>query len=164
MKSDTVQDIARTLYEVLTRTALDQLDAVAQKVQGIKKQDASLQKHIEAALPADALPQVRNFLHSLANEGILDQLPQIIEAFEHLIARESQIVNAEVVSAVALESAQQERIASELQQQYGVDSDYLHFKVDETLIGGLIIRIGDKVFDNSLRARLGSVQRSMMMS
>jgi F-type H+-transporting ATPase subunit delta len=94
----------------------------------------------------------------------LDQLPQIIEAFEHLIARDSQIVNAEVVSAVALESAQQERIASELQQQYGVDSDYLHFKVDETLIGGLIIRIGDKVFDNSLRARLGSVQRSMMMS
>ncbi len=164
MKTDTVQDIARTFYEVLTRTALDQLQTVAQKGLSGKQQKASPEKQITAALPSDASPLVRNFLLSLANEGILDQLPQIIEAFEHLITLDSQIVNAEVTSAVALEEAQRQHIAGELQQKYGVESDYLQFKVDETLIGGLIIRIGDKVFDNSLRARLGVVQRSMLIS
>jgi F-type H+-transporting ATPase subunit delta len=40
----------------------------------------------------------------------------------------------------------------------------MSFEVDESLIGGLIIRVGDQVLDTSLRTRLGHVQRSMLTS
>lgn len=162
-KTDTAQDIARTLYDVLTSTVYEQLDAAAEKLAGVTEKDAALQKRIESALPADVLPQVRNFLLMLAQEGQLSNLSGVVQEFEQLIQRGTEVAHAEVVSAVELDDAQRERILSELQKQ-GVQSEYLRFKVDETLIGGLIIRVGDKVVDNSLRARLGVVQRSMLMS
>lgn len=164
-QTEKAQDIARAFYEVLTRTALEQLEAAAQNLQGDgEEQDASLQKQIESALPSDALPQVSNFLLSLANEGELDNLALIVEAYEHLIQLDTEAVHAVVTSAVSLSEEQREHISDELQKQQGVDPENIRFTVDESLIGGLIIRIGDRVFDNSLRSRLGVVQRSMMMS
>jgi len=65
---------------------------------------------------------------------------------------------------LVLGESQREHIARELQKNYDIQPDHLHFRVDESLIGGLIIRIGDKVFDNSLRTRLGTIQRSMLAS
>lgn len=153
-KTDTAQDIARTLYEVLTTTVYEQLDAAAEKLAGVTEKDAELQQRIESALPADVLPPVRNFLLALAQEGQLSTLTAVVQEFEQLIQLGTQVVHAEVISAVPLDDRQRERVLGELQKQ-GVQSEYLRFKVDESLIGGLIIRIGDKVVDNSLRARLG---------
>jgi F-type H+-transporting ATPase subunit delta len=68
-----------------------------------------------------------------------------------------------VTSAVELNDEQRERIGNELNQRYQAELD-MHFDVDESLIGGLIIRVGDQVLDNSLRTRLGMLQRSMLTS
>ena len=62
-----------------------------------------------------------------------------------------------------LTEAQQATITGDLRSRYGADLK-VSFGVDQSLIGGLIIRVGDQVLDNSLRTRLSAVQRNMLAS
>lgn len=155
--------IARALYETLIGEVLDQLRAAAPKLADVSDSNPNIQQQIEAALPPRTLPEVRNFLLALAREGALDQLPAVVQAFESYTRVSAQVLTGEVISAVPLDQAQCDRIAEDLRQRYDTNLD-LRFSVDETLIGGLIIRVGDQVLDNSLRARLGAIQRNMLSS
>jgi F-type H+-transporting ATPase subunit delta len=103
-------------------------------------------------------------LLSLANEGLLGQVEDVAAAFGSFLAGPpTQALDALVTSAVDLSAAQQESIGADLRQRYGADLK-LSFAVDQALIGGLIIRVGDQVLDNSLRTRLGAIQRNMLTS
>lgn len=153
--------VAGALYDSLVGKALEQLRAAAPRLSN-SSGDAAQQ--IDAALPADALPQVRNFLLGLAREGLLEQLPAVVEAFAAYAAGSSaQSLDSLVTSAVELSEAQRTSITKDLRQRYGVDM-VVSFNVDPSLIGGLIIRVGDQVLDNSLRTRLSAVQRNMLSS
>lgn len=155
--------IASTLFDSLMGTALDQLRAAAPKLAAVgAKGDPSAA--ITAALPADAMPQVRNFLLGLAQERLLDQLPAVIDALAGIAAGAAvQVVDANITSALDLSAAQKDMIVRDLRQRYGQELA-VTFSVDPSLIGGLIIRVGDQVLDNSLRTRLSAVQRNMLAS
>jgi len=161
-KTDTAE-IAHVLYDALVGKAYGQLLAASEKLASIGKGDTSVQKHIEAALPPDTLPEVRNFILSLAQEGQLGTLKGVAQAFEAYCHVGAEAVSAEVISAVPLEAAQRERITADLRERYHQQLEP-RFSIDETLIGGLVIRIGDQVFDNSLRTRLNVVQQGMLAS
>jgi F-type H+-transporting ATPase subunit delta len=153
--------IAGALYESLMGTALEQLQAAAAKL--AVSGSGNLVERVNAALPADALPQVRNFLLGLASEGLLDQAGNVAHAFGSLTAGVSaQAIDAVITSAVALAPDQQESIIADLRARYG--DLKATFAVDTSIIGGLIIRIGDRVLDNSLRTRLSAIQRNMLTS
>jgi F-type H+-transporting ATPase subunit delta len=154
--------IAGTLYESLLNTALDQLRVASSKLAG--QSGADMTQRIEAALPEAALPQVRNFLLGLAKEGLLGHVDEVVEAFAATVSSGTvRELDATITSAVALSEAQQQQIKTDLRTRYGQELK-VSFAVDETLIGGLIIRVGDQVLDNSLRSRLSAVQRSMLTS
>jgi F-type H+-transporting ATPase subunit delta len=155
--------IAGALYESLVGKALEQLRAAAPMLTGLVGTGDPAQR-IDAALPADALPQVRNFLLGLAREGLLDQAGEVAEAFASYAATAGAVaLDAAVTSAMALTEAQQTSITNDLRARYGADLK-VSFDVDASLIGGLIIRVGDQVLDNSLRSRLSAVQRNMLAS
>ena len=155
--------IAGALYESLVGKALEQLRAAAPKLTGPVGTGDPAQR-IDAALPADALPQVRNFLLGLAREGLLDQAAEVAEAFAGFAAAGgAAALDASVTSAMPLTEAQQATITGDLRSRYGADLK-VSFGVDQSLIGGLIIRVGDQVLDNSLRTRLSAVQRNMLAS
>jgi F-type H+-transporting ATPase subunit delta len=154
------RSIAGALYESLIGKALEQLRAVAPKLAG----PGDVAQRIDAALPADAMPQVRNFLLSLAKEGLLDQLPGVVTAFADMAASSgAQGLDATITSAVELTPAQRQTIESDLSQRYGAGIS-VSYEVDPSLIGGLILRVGDQVLDNSLRTRLSAIQRNMLTS
>ena len=67
------------------------------------------------------------------------------------------------MSRAPLETAQRQTIESDLAQRYGAGIS-VSYQVDPTLIGGLILRVGDQVLDNSLRTRLSAIQRNMLSS
>lgn len=158
------QTFARALYEVLISTVLKQLRAVAPKLEDISGEEEDVQKRIRAAVPTGTSTEVRNFLMTLAQEGALDQLPEVIRTFERYVSEAgSSMLDAEVTSAVPLSAAQQEHITAQLRTRYDQPLA-ITFHVDETLIGGLIIRVGDQVLDNSLRVRLNTIQRNMLAS
>jgi F-type H+-transporting ATPase subunit delta len=160
--SGIAKDVARVFHEELLTIVVDQIQQAAHRLEGVSGEAEDMQQRVQEALPPDALPPVRNLLLSLAQERKLGELPHITEEIAQLKRRE-QVLRAQVLSARPLDEQQREHIAGELQKHYTLPLD-LHFQEDESLIGGLIIRVGDQVLDNSLRARLSVVQQSMLAS
>lgn len=148
--------LAAPLVEALLTTAAEQIRAAAPRIAGLSASEAA------AVLPADLLPQVRNFLLTMAKEGLTGELNAVAAALPGYLETGSRTVDASVTSAIELSAEQKERITRELQQRYG--DVHVTYHVDPTLIGGLIIRVGDQVLDNSLRARLSAIQRLLQAS
>jgi F-type H+-transporting ATPase subunit delta len=144
------------LAEALLREAAEQVRRAAAVVNGRSPAEAA------GALAADLPPQVRNFVLTMVQEGLTDQLGAAADALIAFTGLQSGPIEASVTSATALTVEQQQQIRTQLGARYG-DVE-LSFAVDASLIGGLIIRVGDQVLDNSLRARLSAVQRAMQVS
>ncbi|NJN67159.1 MAG: ATP synthase F1 subunit delta [Chloroflexaceae bacterium] len=156
------RDVARVFHEELITIVVEQIQRAAHKLEEVGGETEDIPQRVHETLPPDVLPPVRNLLLSLAQERKLDELSHIAEELASL-KRQSQVLRAQVVSARPLDEQQREHIAGELQKHYALPLD-LHFQEDESLIGGLIIRVGDQVLDNSLRARLSVLQQSMLAS
>ncbi len=95
----------------------------------------------------------RNFIRLLADNDRLAYLPEIAMEFEHLRAEAEKIVDVDVTSAIALDEPQQQKIAAAMRERLGRNVR-LHCEIDETLLGGAVVRAGDLVIDGSLRGRL----------
>ncbi|MGB5511042.1 MAG: F0F1 ATP synthase subunit delta [Woeseiaceae bacterium] len=94
-----------------------------------------------------------NFLKLLIENDRVAVLPEISEHFDALKAKVENTVDAVVTSAVALSKEQLDAMAGSLRKRLGRDVR-ITTEIDETLIGGAVIRAGDVVIDGSLRARL----------
>lgn len=101
-----------------------------------------------------------NTLALMAEKRRLFVLPQLIDALRARIAEDKGEVTAEVTSAKALTKAQSEKLAKSLKATIG-KSVTIDATVDESLIGGLVIKVGSKMIDTSIRSKLGSLQNAM---
>ena len=96
---------------------------------------------------------MQNFVRVLAANHRLLLLPEITAHYEAQRAEVENTVDVEVVSAVALDAAQTEKLASALKARLKRTIN-MHNTVDATLLGGAVIRAGDLVIDGSLKGRL----------
>ncbi|SIS58321.1 ATP synthase F1 subcomplex delta subunit [Roseivivax lentus] len=103
---------------------------------------------------------MKNTLSLMADKRRLFVLPAMIAQLRDMIADEKGIVTAEVTSAIELSSAQSEKLAETLKKQVGRDVK-IKTTVDESLIGGLVVKVGSKMIDTSIRAKLNSLQNAM---
>jgi len=101
-----------------------------------------------------------NTLALMAQKRRLFVLPQLIAQLRKLIADEKGEVTAEVTSAVKLTPAQAEELAATIKARVGKDVK-LKTAVDESLIGGLVVKLGSTMIDTSIRAKLASLQNAM---
>ena len=111
---------------------------------------------MDAFLGATANQQQRNFVHVVADNHRLLVLPEIASIFEALKAEAEKIVSVEVDSAFELSAVQQEKIIGTLKTRLGREVK-LTCNVKKELLGGVVIRAGDKVIDGSARTRLGEL-------
>lgn len=95
----------------------------------------------------------RNLLGLVAVNGRAADLPGVVAGFEALYAKKTGVVAAEVVSAVELTAAQSKKIQSELRTALGRDPE-LTTRVDPSILGGLKVKVGSKLFDASLKTKL----------
>ncbi len=105
-------------------------------------------------------PVMRNTLGLMASKRRLFVLPQLLAALRRLLAEARGEVTAEVVSAQPLSAEQEARLAQALSAQAG-RSVKLRTRVDGSLIGGLVVRLGSRMIDTSVRAKLGQLQNMM---
>lgn len=94
-----------------------------------------------------------NFLKLLANAHRLSALPDILSLFQLMYAKVNQELDVEVVSAVALSDAYKQKLSQTLKARFKREP-LLHCRLDESLIGGLVIRAGDDVIDASIKGQL----------
>ena len=102
----------------------------------------------------------QNFLGVLAQNRRLAQLPAVIRAFRAIAAAQRGEVTAEVTSAHALTDAQLDQLKTKLTAREG-RTVKLTTKVDPDLLGGLVVTIGSKRIDASIRTRLNSLSQAM---
>jgi F-type H+-transporting ATPase subunit delta len=80
--------------------------------------------------------------------------------FKRLLDEHRREIDAEAVTAIALSPAQQEALLQRLQTATGY-TVRLKTRVDESILGGLIVRIGDKLIDGSVRSRLEMMREQL---
>jgi F-type H+-transporting ATPase subunit delta len=102
----------------------------------------------------------RNGLLTIADRGRMAELPGIVEAFDALAEARSGRVRAEVVTASQLPEAYFSELQKILEQVTGKQV-VVTVRVDASLLGGVVTRIGDQVFDGSLSHRLSELKHQL---
>ena len=121
---------------------------------------AQIDKLMEGLLGSQAKLQQHNFVRILVDNQRLLLLPEIVALFEVLRAEAEKTVNVVVDSAFELSAAQQEKIINLLKARMGREIK-LVCKVNKEVLGGVVIRAGDKVIDGSARTRLGEMANAL---
>ena len=103
---------------------------------------------------------VTNTLKLMASKRRLSVLPQLVASLRGLIADEKGEVTAEVRAATALSADRESTLAATLKKSVGKDVK-MKVTVDESLIGGLIVKVGSKMIDTSIASKLSALQNTM---
>ncbi len=119
----------------------------------------------EAAITAIAdkmglIPVLRNSLGLMAQKRRLFVVPQLVRVLREMLADARGEVTAEVASAKALTKTQMEKLSKTLSDSVG-KSVNINATVDENLIGGLVVKVGSRMVDSSIRSKLNSLQNAM---
>jgi F-type H+-transporting ATPase subunit delta len=102
----------------------------------------------------------RNSILFIADKGRIATLPLIARTFNDLSEGSSGIVRAEVTSAAPLSDAYYAQLQKTLEQVTG-HRVAIERKTDPNLIAGVVTRVGDKVYDGSIKTRLEDLQNSL---
>jgi F-type H+-transporting ATPase subunit delta len=105
-------------------------------------------------------PVVSNTLALMAQKRRLFVVPQLVAQLRAQIAEEKGEVTADVTAAKALTKAQSDKLAKTLKAQIG-KTVIINMSIDESLIGGLIVKVGSKMIDTSIRSQLDALQNTM---
>ena len=101
-----------------------------------------------------------NVLALLASKRRLFVLPHLLAVLQDMLSEERGEVTAEVTTAKKLTKAQAEKLAKTLKAQVG-KSVTIKETVDESIIGGLIVKVGSKMIDMSIASKLNALQNTM---
>ena len=120
----------------------------AEKVAGLKR----------AVLGADA--ELLNFLELVIEKQRMPEIFRIRRHFEELWKQENRRLEVTVTSAVELDPAVVEKVGEEIERQTG-QKVALASRVDGEILGGIVLQVGNKVLDASIRARLEKLRKSV---
>lgn len=118
-------------------------------------------KAVQQVLDGRALKSVALFIDLLLRKKRLTELPGIVSEFEALVERKEGVQRAQVVSAVPLTDAEQRQLHAELERMTG-KTIRLTAQVDSRLLGGALVRIGDRVIDRSVKSLLEAVEHRLL--
>lgn len=109
---------------------------------------------------AEIGPVVGNFLKVVAKNRRLFAVPGMVTAYRQIAARQRGEVTAEVTSAHALDAAQETELKEALKGVTGKDVA-ISVTVDPSILGGLIVKIGSRQLDTSLRTKLSTLKLAL---
>ena len=114
----------------------------------------------DVATASNMDPLLRNTLLLVSDRGRMSQLSHIVEAFKTLAEARSGRVRAEVVTATELPDAFFEQLQKTLERVTGKQVTVAK-RVDPSILGGVVARIGDHVFDGSVKNRLAELKHEL---
>jgi F-type H+-transporting ATPase subunit delta len=100
---------------------------------------------------------IRNFLFVIADHQRTHILPEIVASFEDVIRQRQGIAEAEISSAIELSAAQKKRFAETLERLTGKKIE-AKYSLDPALLGGAVVRVGDTIYDGSVRSSLNEMR------
>ncbi|MSR53850.1 MAG: ATP synthase F1 subunit delta [Gemmataceae bacterium] len=175
------QRIARVYAEALMNVAEQRglAKEVDQELQGIVTQVFSTSPEIERGLASPVLKRsaktpilerafqgkvselLFNFLVVLNSKDRLVLVRNVAFAYSNLLDERAKRLRVRVRSAVPLTESQSEKLRQSIGQSTGLEV-MLAAKVDASLLGGMIVQVGDKVFDSSVRTRIEAIRNQLL--
>ena len=169
-KQAQAQRYAQAVYQAM----LEQWQSALNQVQSALANDRTLQatlmdgsrsfdersRALESVLPAGVPVEIQNLLKLMLQEGSLDSLPDVSAALGRVVSGQQAPVKAEIASAVELSEQEKDSIRQSLLKQFGGDLSFA-FSVDPALLGGLRVRVGDRLIDTSVASRLTALRESL---
>lgn len=119
-----------------------------EKVEGIKRAISG------------AEPELINFLELLVEKHRMPEIFRIRRELDELWKRENRRIDVTVTSAVELDPGVVAQIGQEVERQTGEEVD-LSSKVDDEILGGIVLQVGNMVLDASIRSRLEKLRKSV---
>ncbi len=123
----------------------------------IDEKKAVLAKLFETTGPSD---MVQNFCNLLADKERLGYLTDINAVFSELLDAEQGVMRGQLITAIELDKAKQDSLKEALEKQAGKKL-VLSFDSDASILGGIVLKVGDMIMDASLRAQLGMLQENI---
>ena len=171
MKSVT---IARNYAEALFAAGAnfgDVLDAVAGAIQADERIAVVLQSPrvskaakseiLERALKGEAPREFVRFLQAVVRRGRQGLLAEIAQEYQVLLDVKLNRVHAGVTLADEADARMQKQVVERLTEALGREVR-AYFRSDPKILGGVVVRVGDRIFDGSVRRRLTALQRRML--
>jgi len=169
-KQAQAQRYAQAVYQAMLeqwQSALNQVQAVLSKDQALvatladgSKNFSERAKALEAALPKGTPSEIKNLLKVMLQDGNLDLLSEVGSSLGRIVSGQQAPVKAEITSAVELSDKEKEALRQSLAKQFGGDLAF-SFHVDPALLGGLRVRVGDRLIDTSVASRLTALRESL---
>jgi F-type H+-transporting ATPase subunit delta len=166
--SDLARGYAQALFQVAkAEGALEQVEDELFRFARTLENEARLREALtDPSLPAEhrarmveellgpkASPHTTNIVAFLVQQGRARELPKIIDSLVQLAAEERNKAVAEVRCATPLDAEQREKLKDAIARATGKQVE-LKVLVDASVIGGLLVRVGDQVFDGTVRRKL----------
>lgn len=147
------------------RSQLEQLDALLQDDllrAAFANPAVPTPRRLELAqkLGSDLRPEARNLLRLLIEHRRTSEMPEIRREFDRMADAAQGIVNATLITAVALDDADRQRYEQELARRLGRKVRLEHRR-DPQLIGGATVQIGDHLIDGSVRTQLDRLRQRL---
>ncbi len=107
-----------------------------------------------------AEPELMNFLELLVEKHRMPEIFRIRRELDELWKHENKRIDVTVISAVELDEAVVRKIGTEVERQTGEQVE-LSSKVDDSILGGIVLQVGNMVLDASIRSRLEKLRKSV---
>ncbi|MCK8606962.1 ATP synthase F1 subunit delta [Apilactobacillus ozensis] len=105
---------------------------------------------------------IKNLLKVLVGAGRVDALQAIFEHFEALYDEENKIVHANVISAVPLTDDQKNNLSQTFAKRVNADRVIFNCKVDQSIIGGLVVKSSNVIFDGSVKTKISNIKKLLL--
>ena len=104
---------------------------------------------------------IRNFLFVISDHQRTHILPEILASFQDVIRQRQGVAEAEISSAVELSAAQKKNFAKTLERLTGKKIE-AKYSLDPSLLGGAVVRVGDTIYDGSVRNSLNEMRARLV--
>ncbi len=126
------------------------------KIENVKKIEV-----IKEAFSKSISDLALNLVSLLATRNYVASLSSIADAFQELVDSEKGVERAEIVSAVKLTDGQEKDVVDKLTQMVGKELSVTTY-VDESILGGYLARVGDRLLDGSVKTQLEDMRRELI--
>ena len=100
---------------------------------------------------------IRNFLFVITDHRRTQLIPEVLVMFQQVIRQRQGVAEAQISSAVELSATQKKQLTATLTKLTGKKIE-TKYSLDPALLGGAVVRIGDTIYDGSLRSRLNEMR------
>lgn len=105
--------------------------------------------------------EMMGFLHVLVKKGRIGEISAILDYFLDRVREYLKIGVVQVTTPIPLSDDQKQKVEKKLSEVSGYETLSMDYQIEESLLGGMIIRIGDRVLDNSIRTKLEMMSRKL---